>query len=89
MLILQASHLIGNEPVLVMYGDCVYDSSIPAAKQLIDVFEKYGDSIIGLSQVKKEDISKFGVAEGVKLDEKNLKIKNIIEKPSQIGRAHV
>ncbi|HDH07505.1 MAG TPA: UTP--glucose-1-phosphate uridylyltransferase, partial [Candidatus Moranbacteria bacterium] len=39
-------------------------------------------SIIGLSQVKKEDISKFGVAEGVKLDEKNLKIKNIIEKPS-------
>lgn len=79
--ILQASHLVKDEPVLVMYGDCIYDSSIPAAKQLIDVFEKYGDSVIGLSRVKKENISKFGVVEGVKLDEKNLEIKNIIEKP--------
>ncbi len=79
--ILQASHLVGDEPVLVMYGDCIYDSSVPAAKQLIDVFEKYGDSVIGLSQVKKKDISKFGAVGGVKLDEKNLEIKNIIEKP--------
>lgn len=79
--ILQAAHLINNEPVLVIFGDCIYDSEIPASKQLIETYEKYGDSVIGLSEVPKKEVSKFGVVEGVHLDEKNLEIKKIVEKP--------
>jgi UTP--glucose-1-phosphate uridylyltransferase len=79
--ILQAAHLVNNEPVLVIFGDCIYDSEIPASKQLIETYEKYGDSVIGLSEVPKKEVSKFGVVEGVHLDEKNLEIKKIVEKP--------
>lgn len=79
--ILQAYHLVGNEPVLVIFGDCLYDSKVPASKQLMETYEKYGDSVIGLSEVEKEEVSKFGVIDGVKLDEFNLEIKGIIEKP--------
>lgn len=80
--ILQAAHIVGDEPVLVLFGDCLYDSETPASKQLIDTYEKYGDSVIGLSHVEKEEVSKFGVIEGVKLDETNYEIKNIVEKPN-------
>jgi len=79
--ILQAAHLIGNEPVLVIFGDCIYDSNIPASKQLIETYDKYGDSVIGLSKIPKKEVSKFGVVDGVKLDDKNLEIRKIVEKP--------
>ncbi|MFA5993735.1 MAG: UTP--glucose-1-phosphate uridylyltransferase GalU [Parcubacteria group bacterium] len=79
--ILQAAHLIGDEAVLVLFGDCLYDSETPASKQLIETYEKYGDSVIGLSHVEKSEVSKFGVIEGVQLDASNYEIKNIVEKP--------
>lgn len=79
--VLQAYHIIQNEPVLVMFGDCLYDSNVPASKQLIEIYEKYGDSVIGLSRVPKEEVTKFGVIDGIMLDEKNIEVKKIVEKP--------
>jgi UTP--glucose-1-phosphate uridylyltransferase len=79
--ILQAAHLLNNEPVLVIFGDCLYDSKVPASKQLIDTYEKYGESVVGLSQVEKSEVSKFGVVEGTKLSENILKIEKFVEKP--------
>jgi len=79
--ILQAAHIIGDEPVLVLFGDCLYDSQVPASKQLIETYEKYNDSVIGLSSIPKEEISKFGVIEGIKLDESTFEVKKMLEKP--------
>jgi len=79
--ILQAAHIVGDEPVLVIFGDCLYDSEVPASSQLIQTFEKYGDPVIGLSEVEKKDVSKFGVIDGVKLDDHTWEIKNMVEKP--------
>lgn len=80
--ILQAAHIVGDEPVLVLFGDCLYDSQAPASRQLIETYEKYGDSVIGLSEVEREELSKFGVIGGIKLDEDTLEIKSIVEKPT-------
>ncbi len=79
--ILQAYHIIGNEPVLVLFGDCIYDSEVPASKQLIETYEKYGDSVIGLSEVPREEVSKFGVIDGIAVDDKNMEVKKMVEKP--------
>lgn len=79
--ILQAAHIVDHEPVLIMFGDCLYDSRVPAAKQLIETYDKYEDSVIGMSHVAKDEVSKFGVLEGVKLDETTYEIKKIVEKP--------
>lgn len=79
--VLQAAHIVGEEPVLILFGDCLYDSKVPASRQLIETYEKYGDSVIGMSQVEKEEVSKFGVLEGIKLDGKTYEIKGMVEKP--------
>lgn len=79
--ILQAYHIIGNEPALVLFGDCIYDSKVPASRQLIETYEKYGDSVIGLSEVPREEVSKFGVIDGIKVDDKNMEVKKMVEKP--------
>ena len=79
--VLQAAHIVGDEPVLVLFGDCLYDSKVPASKQLIDAYEKYGDSIIGMSNVEKQEVSKFGVIEGIETENGCYEIKRMVEKP--------
>ena len=61
----------------------LYDSKIPPAKQLVEVYEKYEDPVIGLSRIDWKDVDKFGVIDGVDLGEKAYEIKNLIEKPKQ------
>lgn len=81
--ILQAAHLVDDdESVLIIFGDCIYDSVVPAAKQLIDAYEKYRTPIIGLSEVALEDVSKFGVIDGEKVGTNDWKITHIVEKPA-------
>lgn len=80
--LLQAAHLVDNdEAVLVIFGDCIYDSEIPTARQLIETYEKYHDPVIGLSEVAHEDVSKFGVIDGVDLKDSTYEVKRMVEKP--------
>ena len=81
--ILQARHLVGDEPVLVIFGDCLYDSQIPSNLQMMETFEKYNDPVIGLSRVDMSEVSKFGVYDGIKLDENTLEVKSVVEKPKK------
>ena len=76
-----ASHLVFDEPVLIMFGDTLYDSEISPVKQIIDLYERYQDPIIGLSEVDKEEVNKFGVIDGLDLGEGNYEIKKFVEKP--------
>lgn len=79
--ILQAAHIIGDEPVLVLFGDCLYDSETPASQQLIDVHEQTGTSVIGTSVVTDDEVSSFGVIEGEERDGM-LKMTRMLEKPN-------
>ncbi len=80
--LLQARKLVGDEPVLVVFGDCLYDSVVPTCKQLLDAYEKFQAPIIGLAEISRSEVSKFGVIDGLKLDDKNWQIKSFIEKPT-------
>ncbi len=80
--VLCAAHLVKeNEPVLVMFGDTLYDAEISPVKQVIEAYEKYGETIIGLSEVKPEEVSQFGVIAGNDLGDGIYEITQFIEKP--------
>ncbi len=83
--LLQAAHLVDDdEAVLVIFGDCIYDSEIPAAKQLIDAYEQYGTTIVGLAEVERSEVSKFGVIDGERLNGgQDWKISRFVEKPKE------
>ncbi|MFP4514720.1 MAG: UTP--glucose-1-phosphate uridylyltransferase [Parcubacteria group bacterium] len=76
-----ASHIVANEPVLVMFGDTLYDAKISPAKQVIDVYEKYGDPVIGLAEVDPSEVNKFGVISGKDLGNGVYEIDKFVEKP--------
>lgn len=82
-----ASHLVQpGEPVLVMFGDTLFDSQSSPITQVVEAYEKYGESVVGLSEVDKNEVDKFGVIDGLDLGQGNYEIKEFVEKP-KIGQA--
>ena len=80
--ILCAKHLINEgEAVAVLFGDDIVDNEVPALRQLLNVYEKYEDAVIALTAVPKEDVSKFGVVDSMRLDERTHELKSFVEKP--------
>ena len=71
-----------HEPVAVLFGDDIIDGKIPALKQLIDMYEKYGDPVIALQKVPKKEVSNYGVIGGKKLGKSEWKINRFVEKPA-------
>ena len=84
--ILCARAFIDNEPFAVLLGDdVVYNESPqkPALKQLIDMYDQTGATILGCQEVPLEKVSSYGIVAGVPVEGKNvLRVTNMIEKPS-------
>lgn len=79
--VLTARHFVGNEPFAVLLGDDVVESKIPCLKQMIDVYNEYRTSILGVQKVAREDVSKYGIAACMAIDERVYKVKDLVEKP--------
>ncbi|MCX6781767.1 MAG: UTP--glucose-1-phosphate uridylyltransferase [Candidatus Magasanikbacteria bacterium] len=80
--VLCSKPVIGNEPFAVMWGDeFFYAPKKPQLKQLIEVFDKYGDPVLTAHQVNAEGTKKYGIIDGIKLEKDVYQVKNIVEKP--------
>lgn len=77
-----AKTFVGNEPFAVLLGDDVVDSEVPCLKQLIDCYSEYKTTILGVQTIEKENISKYGIVDGIYIKDKVYKVKDLVEKPS-------
>ncbi|EKN62768.1 UTP--glucose-1-phosphate uridylyltransferase GalU [Schinkia azotoformans] len=79
-----ASRFIGDEPFAVLLGDdIVHSPEKPALKQLIDVYERFNSSVIGVQQVPDEDVSKYGIISMTngEIESGVFRIHDLVEKP--------
>lgn len=80
--VLCAKNIIGDEPFAVMWGDeFFYAPKKPQLKQLIEVYEKYGDPVVTACKVSKEDTKKYGILDATEVETDVYQVKNIVEKP--------
>lgn len=79
--ILCAKEFVKNEPFAVLFGDDIYDSKVPAIKQLIKEYERHGTPIIGLHRINKKDSEKYGMVKISSKKNKCYEIKDLVEKP--------
>ena len=80
-----AKKWVGNEPFLLMLGDHLYtsDNDLPCARQLMQVYEKTRESVVGLKVTPADEIHHYGCTAGIwKDDQTILSITEFIEKPS-------
>ncbi|QUL54487.1 UTP--glucose-1-phosphate uridylyltransferase GalU [Paenibacillus tritici] len=78
-----ARKFIGNEPFAVLLGDDIVESNKPCLKQMIEVYDQYRSSIVGVQQVPWEEVSRYGVVDGSELAERVYKANRLVEKPKR------
>lgn len=78
-----AKTFVGDEPFAVMLGDdIVYTEDTPCLKQMIDCYDEYQSSVLGVQTIKEEDVSKYGIVDGKQLAENVYSVNGLVEKPS-------
>ena len=77
-----AKSFIGNEPFAVLLGDDIVDAETPCLKQMIDAYDEYKTSILGVQEVAKENVDKYGILDVKYIEDRVYKVKDMVEKPS-------
>lgn len=76
-----ARAFIDDEPFAVLLGDDIVDSEVPCLKQLIDVYCEYQTTILGVQEVAKEDVNKYGIISYTQVSDRIYKVNDLVEKP--------
>jgi len=76
-----AKSFIGNEPFAVLLGDDIVKSEEPCLKQLINVYNEYKTTILGVQKVPENEVSNYGIISGKQVDERVVKVNDMVEKP--------
>lgn len=77
-----AKSFIGYEPFAVLLGDDIVHNSKPCLKQMIEVHDEYKTTILGVQEVHKEDVIKYGIVDGKYIENRVYKVKDLVEKPA-------
>ena len=77
-----AKSFIGDEPFAVLLGDDIVHSDKPCLKQMLEVYDEYKTSVLGVQAVADEDVCKYGIVEGKLIEDRVYKVKSLVEKPS-------
>lgn len=76
-----AKSFIGNEPFAVMLGDDIVDSKVPCLKQIIDIYNEYRTTVLGVQKVNEQEVDKYGIISAKHIEDRVYKVKDLIEKP--------
>ncbi|NGZ96754.1 MAG: UTP--glucose-1-phosphate uridylyltransferase [Nitrospira sp. WS110] len=80
--VLCAQHLIGDEPFAVILGDEIIDAHVPALAQLTHVYKKRHGAVLGVQEVPKADVSRYGIVTPKRLAHGLHRVEGLVEKPS-------
>lgn len=80
--VLCAKHVVGNEPFAVLLADDLLDSETAVMRQMVNVFDDYQSSVLGVQEVPMEETKSYGVVDAQPLSGQVERVLEIIEKPS-------
>ena len=81
--VMMAAELVGDEPFAVILPDDVIDAPVPCLKQMIEVYNETGCSVLATQVVEGAAISAYGVldAKPVAGNDRLFELRDLVEKP--------
>lgn len=80
--VLAARDVVGNEPFVLFFPDDVIIAEVPVARQLMDVFERYGGSVLAVQRVPSAQLESYGIVDGEPVAQGVIRVQGLVEKPS-------
>jgi UTP--glucose-1-phosphate uridylyltransferase len=83
--VLMARELVGDEPFAVVLADDIIDAEVPCLKQMMEVYNETGSSVLATQVVEGKAISSYGVLDAKpvpgKWNGRLFEVQNLVEKP--------
>jgi UTP--glucose-1-phosphate uridylyltransferase len=79
--VLCAQPVVGNEPFAVILADDLLDGNPPVMKQMVDQYNYYQCSVLGVQQVAPEETASYGIVDATPMAERVSRVNAIVEKP--------
>jgi len=80
--VLTVRDIVGQEPFVLFFPDDVIISDVPVARQMLDVFEEYGASVLAVERVPASEIESYGVVEPEPVRDRVVRVRGLVEKPT-------
>jgi UTP--glucose-1-phosphate uridylyltransferase len=80
--VLCARQFIGDEPFAVLLGDDIVDSPVPCLQQLMDVYDEYPGTVLGVQEVPADKVSSYGIVKPKSFRSRVWLAEDLVEKPS-------
>jgi UTP--glucose-1-phosphate uridylyltransferase len=79
--VLCAEKMVGDNPFAVILADDLLHGATPVLTQMIEVFDHYHSSVIGVEEIPVQDSKSYGVIDGKEWEDNIFKLSGIVEKP--------
>ncbi|MGG4049567.1 UTP--glucose-1-phosphate uridylyltransferase GalU [Paenibacillus favisporus] len=76
-----ARKFIGDEPFAVLLGDDIVEADVPCLKQMMDIYDTYLSSIVGVQPVEWDEVSRYGIVDATRVNDRVYQADALIEKP--------
>ncbi len=80
--VLTSEPAVGFEPFIVSLGDIILEKGEKVLRDMMDIYNRFGKSVIALFEVPQEDVSKYGIAKVKEIEDGVYIVEDLIEKPS-------
>jgi UTP--glucose-1-phosphate uridylyltransferase len=78
-----ARKFVGDEPFAVLLGDDIVRAETPCLKQMIDQYNRYNASILGVQTVNEDEVSRYGIVDGNQIGNRFYGVNSLVEKPAR------
>ena len=80
--ILNAAHLLGNEPFFFFFADDFFSGDVSTASQMAEAYREHESTVVALRQVPAEEVSMYGIVEVIdKVSDNTVQVGSVAEKP--------
>jgi UTP--glucose-1-phosphate uridylyltransferase len=79
--VLTARNVVGDEPFVLFFPDDVILSDVPAARQLIDIYDAQGGPVLAVEEVPAQEVESYGIVDGEAIGEGLYRVRALVEKP--------
>lgn len=78
-----ARKFIGNEPFAVLLGDDIVQAEKPCLQQMMELYERLQQSIVGVQPVSDDEVMRYGIIDADLIEDRVYKVNSLVEKPKR------
>jgi UTP--glucose-1-phosphate uridylyltransferase len=79
--VLTAKNMVGKEPFVLFLPDDLFEHGEQVLKRMLEVYQQYHGSVVAITRVTEEEVSRYGIIAPSKLSERIYQVIDLVEKP--------